>query len=155
MTPLLEGLFFSPLAARFNLQFGEDVKQLLCDQFGGLDRGRIASALAKLIVKPEAPDYFCCLDALEREARKPADDRPTASYSQRGQAFGATVIWRGTRQWDDWLAYYELKKLKFPLAAMRHGQSWTVPDCDVDEFEPGWRDLKRPVDDASPFAMAS
>lgn len=149
MSHVLEQLFLQPLSAAFGLQFDELLRQLLFEEFPNLTEKSAKRATAGVFTGTDGiPTFDECREVLRREVGlAEIEIPPKRSYSERAAQFGKPkIICRGSPDWKVWQEYFRVKRMKHRWSDMQIRDSMTVPNCDVDEFEPGWRNLKCPDD---------
>jgi hypothetical protein len=96
----------------------------------------------------EEPTLQSCLEACQVEASKISNLKDGPNYGERAASYPGKpcLIMKGTREWDDWHAYFQRNNNGVQLEFMEGNSTFTVPCRNVANFEAYERSLTKPSD---------
>jgi hypothetical protein len=149
MSGRFDRLLFSALRERFGVTIGENEGLSLADHFHALTDSALLRVAADLIDLAGPPTYVELFDKLQRQQQR---SFILGTFAHRAQRWPITVTLLSDPRGKDWYAYFDKSGKRYAMRRMENGEPVSVPDCEVDEFAPGWRN-SQPAAAPQPFPV--
>lgn len=135
---------FGPLEVRFETTFDEEIKSSISADYSDLTNDTLALGVAQLIVRSNGPlfaDFHPVLDKCRARQRV----TPDTTYEERLKGYETKKVWLRDKAGPAWYEYFEATNLNpvgsYKCYRLMVEESWVeVPTCEVDDFDPGWRE---------------